>query len=226
MGPILRNSHNQGDTILDQAGQDILRSVEQNWRRMCGNELTPLRHRLDPMQMDLALPYTFMLHVTEPCSARVRVAGQKLHEMLRSDPRGQSFAIFFASRAQDTIMELIDATLALPAIVRIPLSAPQGFGRKAVRAECLLLPMRDAEGALSRIIGVIVPEKVLKPKAHKWEIDQNRDLLCDIQEGYFPDRRGGQRSKTLDGHETTQPNIRLVVDNTSYDDQAEPAISQ
>lgn len=212
MTPTLFNTHSSSGSILDQAGQDILRAVEQDWRKMCGNDVKQARTGLDPMRMDLALPYMFILQRTGPGAARVRVAGQKLHEMVRYDPRGMSFCTFFDETARDTAMELVEAALTLPAIIRIPLMAPRGFARTPVRAEALLLPMRDTEGDLNRVIGVIVPETPLRPKQYSWGIDPKRELMCDIQEGHFPDRRSGPRTNIVEADATC--GIRLVVDNT------------
>lgn len=201
------------DSILPAEGQAILNAIEQDWRRMCGNRANPAPLGPDPFRMDLALPHTFILQRTAPGAARVRVAGQKLHEMIQMDPRGMSFGAFFTEGAQDTALELVEACLTLPAIIRMPLHSARGFGRKPLRAEALLLPLRDAMGGLNRVMGVIVSETPLRMKAHRWDIDPGRALICIAQDGAFPDRRQGPRS-TMPAA-VQQPGLRLVVDNTS-----------
>lgn len=217
MGPTLHNTHSTQGSILDQAGQDILRAVELDWRKMCGNEVATAPTGIDPLRMDLALPHMFILQRTAPGAARVRVAGQKLHEMMALDPRGMSFSSFFSESARETALELVEATLTLPAIVRIPLTSPRSFGRKPVRGEALLLPMRDASGDLTRVMGVIATELPLRAKTCRWDIDAKRELMCDIQDGHFPDRRTGPRAQTFDATPNAQPQtgLRLVVDNTA-----------
>ncbi len=192
--------------ILPPEGLDILRSVEHDWRRMSGNAARPAVLGPDPFRMDLALPHTFILQRTAPGAARVRVAGQKLHDMVQLDPRGMSFGVFFSEGARETVLELVETALTLPAIIRIPLHSPRGFGRKPHRAEALLLPLRDAQGGLSRLMGVIVSERPLRMKALHWDIDPSRSLHCDQLEGAFPDRRQGPRT-------TAPTGLRLVVDN-------------
>ena len=187
------------DSILDGSGQDILRAIELDWRRMCGNVQTPAPHGPDPYRMDLALPHMFILQRTGPGTARIRVAGQRLHDMVGNDPRGGSFRAFFADGACDTALELLETALTLPAIVRIPLRAARGFGRKPLRGEALLLPMRDAQGKLARVMGVILTENPNYTKAIRWEIDPMREVMCDVQEGNFPDRRTGPRQKVPAG---------------------------
>ena len=201
------------DSILPDEGRTILRAIEHDWRRMCGNAVNPAPLGPDPFRMDLALPFTFILQRTGPGAARVRVAGQKLHDMAGLDPRGMSFGTFFSEAARETVLELVEASLTLPAIVRIPLHVPRSFGRKPLRAEALLLPLRDAQGGLSRIMGVIVSEAPLKMKPHRWDIDPNRKLRCETQEGAFPDRRMGPRADKMPA--APRKGLRLVVDNTT-----------
>ena len=198
------------DSILPDEGQQILLAVENDWRRMCGNATHPAPLGPDPFRMDLALPFTFILQRTGPGAARIRVAGQKLHEMIQVDPRGMSFGAFFSDGARETALELVEAALTLPAIIRIALHSPRGFGRKPLRAEALLLPLRDAQGGLTRIMGVIVSETPLRLKAHRWDIDPTRALHCDPLEGAFPDRREGPRAAQA----PAPRGLRLVVDNT------------
>lgn len=200
-------------SILSADGQTILQSVEHDWRRMCGNSDFPTPLGPDPFRMDLALPHTFILQRTGPGAARVRVAGQKLHEMVQVDPRGMSFGAFFSDGARETALELVEASLTLPAIVRMPLHLPRGFGRKPLRAEAVLLPLRDAQGGLNRVMGVIVSETPLRPKAHRWNIDPTRPLYCEQQDGAFPDRRRGPRS-AVHPAVPTKNGLRLIVDNT------------
>lgn len=200
------------DSILPQEGQAVLQALEHDWRKMCGNSANPAPLGPDPFRMDLALPYTFILQRTAPGSARIRVAGQRLHEMAQFDPRGLCFGTFFSDGARETALELVDACLTLPAIVRIPLHTSRGFGRKPLRSEALLLPLRDAQGGLSRVMGAIVSETSLRLKAHRWDIDPKRALRCDALEGAFPDRRKGPRTTPS---MPAQRGLRLVVDNTT-----------
>ena len=222
-------------THVDAPARDLLRSLELDWRRMCGNQMTPTHVGLDPLALDDALPYAFVLRRVGPGQARFRIAGQKLHEMLRMDPRGLSFGTVFTETARDTLMELVEAAYTLPAIIAVPLEAQGGFGRKPVTATVLLLPMRDAQGEITRILGAIVPSGPLPRRALRFGIAHHVAMRCDPLDGFYPDRRSGSRrpaplpetpapQPAATPHLAPQrapqpaaagrPALRLVVDNT------------
>jgi len=231
------------DSILPKAGQDILIAVEQDWRRMNGHTIDHALLVENGVSMDEALPHTFIIQRYSLGAARVRVAGQKLHEMVQADPRGLSFGCFFTDPTHETIMELVEAAIILPAIVRIPLTAPRTFGLKPVRAEAVLLPMRDAKGDVNRIIGAIVSEQPLPSRPIKWDLDTKREIHCEEQEDAFPERRKGPRAARAQSMEVPNPthapfkdfakrvgkpastasrraHLRLVVDNTAKFEEA------
>jgi len=60
----------------------LLSILEQDWRRMSGTDA--LGDTLDQRQLDAALPHAFVLRRVGPGTARFRVAGQRLHTLLRS----------------------------------------------------------------------------------------------------------------------------------------------
>ena len=74
---------------LDPADQQILQVLEQDWRTIAAQK--QMKGRFDPALMDAALPHAFMLERTGPGALRIRVAGQRLHDLLRMDPRGMTF---------------------------------------------------------------------------------------------------------------------------------------
>lgn len=226
------------DSILPKEGQDILFAVEQDWRRMNGHTIDHDLLTKNGISMDEALPHTFIIQRYSLGAARVRVAGQKLHEMVQADPRGLSFGCFFTDGTHETIMELVETAIVLPAIIRIPLMAPRTFGLKPARAEAVLLPMRDAKGDVNRIIGAIVSEQPLPKRAIKWDLDTKREIHCEEQQNAFPERRMGPRVAKAQSMEKPNPthapfklfaernakatstasrraHLRLVVDNTA-----------
>mgnify|MGYP005985892297 CR=1 FL=1 len=194
---------------LPAAEQVILRVLEQDWRHMCNGTLVPSHAQLDPRALNDALPYAFLLHRTAPDSIRVRVAGQRLHDMLRLDPRGMSFGSFFTDGARDTVMALVGTAFDGPAIVGVPLTASRGLGRKPLQAELLLLPMRDSEGVVTRMMGALVSAGP-HSRALRFDIARDAVLRHDPLNLGFADRRTNRRRPLPAG----RPNLRLVVDNS------------
>ena len=217
-------------SLLAPEDQAILRVLEHDWRRLCGLDVAVAYDAMDPVQMDRALPHAFILHRVAPGVARFRVAGQRLHDMMRLDPRGMSFTALFADTKRDMVMALLDHAFSTPAVLGLPLVAPRGLGRKPVRAEVLLLPMRDAQGELTRMMGAVVASGPLPHRALRFEIATDQSIRCDPLAPGFADRRArrGQApaapdraafiaspsSRTIATTSQERPALRLVVDNT------------
>ena len=207
------NANLKAMTHLASEDCEILKTLEQDWRRMSGRGVDIL----DPKLLDAALPHAFVLRRVGPGTARFRVAGQRLHSLLRMDPRGMPFSAFFSDKSRETAMEMLEAAFTLPAIVAIPLTAPRGFGRKPIRATALLLPMRDSDGEMTRMLGAIVTSGDVPKRINQFDVDHSVEMRCETLDGEFPDRRTGPRS--FDKQEETpapsRTHLRLVVDNTA-----------
>lgn len=69
--------------------------IEDHWNAQHIDGQVPRRADIAPDALGHALPFTFMLHRVAPGIGRIRVAGQKLHDILRMDPRGIPLSAFF-----------------------------------------------------------------------------------------------------------------------------------
>ena len=207
------NANLKAMTHLAAEDCQILKTLEQDWRRMSGDS----GEMLDPKLLDAALPHAFVLRRVGPGTARFRVAGQRLHDLLRMDPRGMPFSAFFSDKSRETAMEMLEAAFTLPAIVAMPLTAPRGFGRKPMRATALMLPMRDADGDMTRMLGAIVTSGDIAKKVHQFDVDHTVETRCETLEGEFPDRRTGPRSHVVPVVKAApnRSHLRLVVDNSA-----------
>lgn len=194
---------------LPEAERAVLRLLEEDWRQMCSGEIVPAHARLDPHALHDALPHAFLLHRTAPGAVRIRVAGQRLHDLLRMDPRGMSFGSFFTAAARDTAMTIVDTAFDGPAIVGLPLTAARGLGRKPMQAELLLLPMMDAQGQVTRMMGALVAAGPLNYRTYRFDIAGDAVLRHDSLNLSFAERRG-PRARAFP-HKV--PKLRLVVDN-------------
>ena len=195
---------------LPEAERAILRLLEEDWRQMCSGQDVPAHAQLDPHALHDALPHAFLLHRTAPGAVRIRVAGQRLHDLLRMDPRGMSFGSFFTAAARDAAMALVDSAFDGPAVVGLPLTAARGLGRRPLPGELLLLPMVDAQGQVTRMMGALVTAGPLANRAHRFDIAGDAVLRHDSMTLPFAERRG-HRARPV---RPTGPTLRLVVDNT------------
>ncbi len=198
-------------TKLAPAEAQILHTLEQDWRTISVRPEAVTR--FDPSLLDAALPYAFMLERTAPGALRTRVAGQRLHEMLRMDPRGMPFTSFFTEEASETVLRLAEKAFTAPAVVGIPLIANRSFGRRALRAETLLLPLRDAQGQLTRVMGALVVSGHIGTRGLRFDLATDQTVRCDVMDTPYPDRRA-RRGAVKPPARVEKPGLRLVVDNS------------
>ncbi|SEN29043.1 PAS domain-containing protein [Loktanella fryxellensis] len=196
-------------SCLSPDEQAILHLLETDWRQMCSGQVVPDHAQLDPHALHDALPHAFLLHRTAPGAVRVRVAGQRLHDMLRMDPRGMSFGAFFAAGSRDAALRIVESAFDGPAVVNLPLTAARGLGRRALRAELLLLPMQDALGQVTRMMGALVAAGPPGQRGYRFDIANDGPLRHDTLGLPFPDRRT-VRSQPVARARTP---LRLVVNN-------------
>jgi hypothetical protein len=84
----------------------------------------PARNEIAPQGIDAALPYAFILQRVGPGVARMRVAGQKIHELLCMDARGMPVSVLFAPNSREQLRALVETAFTQPAIVAASLISP------------------------------------------------------------------------------------------------------
>lgn len=123
------------------------------WEALRGPLLAPARMDFDPRGIESVLSHTFVAERVAPRVARIRVAGSRLNDALGMDVRGMPITAFFDPHSRDAIGDLLIDLFARPARATLDLSAARGFVRKAIAARAVLLPMSDANGELTRLVG-------------------------------------------------------------------------
>ncbi|WP_108814215.1 PAS domain-containing protein [Loktanella sp. Alg231-35] len=159
-----------------KADTAVLQSLEDYWQTLRHADRLPARSDIAPDQIDQVLPHAFILQRVAPGTARFRVAGQRLHDLLRIDARGMPFSTLFAPQAHDQLQELVEAAFMDPAIVALPLRSESGLLRPEINGTMLLLPMRDQHNDTSRILGAIVTEPVTGTRPQRFLIAQDRPM--------------------------------------------------
>ena len=110
----------------------MLRQLEQYWHSLRIYDTIPSRDNIDHSAIGSVLPWTFVLQRVAPGVARMRVAGQQLHDILRMDPRGMPVSAFFGPNDRSTLAVHLEMAFSDPALVALPLCAPSTFLRKPV----------------------------------------------------------------------------------------------
>jgi len=168
MDIIVHPKAHDGPTLDDP----LLQNLERYWKTLRHAQKLPARSDLNPSQIDGVLPYAFILQRVAPGVARFRVAGQKLHELIKIDARGMPFSTLFQTSERENIKSLIEAAFEEPAIIGLPLISPAAVFQPAMQASMLLLPMRDDKGQTSRILGAIVTDPHTSQRPRRFVINQ------------------------------------------------------
>ncbi len=144
----------------------ILKNLELYWQKLRHAQRLPARNDVAPSQIDNALPNAFILQRVAPGTARFRVAGQRLHDLLKMDARGMPFSTIFLPEARDQAQSLLESAFSSPAIVSIPLISPATILRPALQGRVLLLPLRDSDNNTTRMLGALVtaPDTANRPR--------------------------------------------------------------
>ncbi|MEJ6402153.1 PAS domain-containing protein [Yoonia sp. 2307UL14-13] len=196
-----------------QNGQDILTNLEGYWQTLRHAQRVPSRNDIEPRLIDDAIPHAFILQRVAPGIGRIRVAGQRLHDLIKMDARGMPISSFFAPEARDRLAKLVEAAFRDPAIISIPLYIPGSFGRAAVTGTMLLLPLRDHTGATSRILGAVVTEGDIGRKARRFTIADNVPIRHDSIGPRLASVTPLFQRSELKKPDAGRPALRLVVDN-------------
>lgn len=190
----------------------VLQGVEDYWQTLRHADRLPARNDIAPDQIDDLLPHAFILQRVAPGIARFRVAGQRLHDLLKMDARGMPFSTLFAPQARDQLQELVEASFMDPAIISMPLRSASGLLRPEVNGTLLLLPMRDHQNETSRILGAIVTEPVTVTRPRRFVISQDRPLRRESLGTRSPATQLMQ-GVNRKGPNAARPALKLVVNN-------------
>ena len=187
----------------------ILRSLETYWQSLRDARHLPARSAIAPDRIDAALPYAFILQRVAPGVARMRVAGQRIHDLLRMDARGMPVSILFAPASRDRLCDLVETAFTRPAIVAAGLVSPAQTFRPALQGTILMLPMRDDHGQISRVLGALVTPDAQGHVPRRFDLAPDRALRIDPLSIALASSAPAPAQKP----DALRPALRLVVNN-------------
>ena len=133
-----------------------LRQVEAYWHGLCARDAVPLRSQIDPRGMDDALENAFLMERIAPTMAKIRVAGTHLNDLMGMQIAGMPLSSLIVPGNREEFGVAVGELFAGPAIVRLDLVAEGGFGKPAMEAHMVLLPLRSDFGDQTRALGALV----------------------------------------------------------------------
>lgn len=191
----------------------ILQSLEKYWQALRHAQRIPSRNDIEPSQIDEALPHAFILQRVAPGVARMRVAGQQLHDLLKMDARGMPVSTFFEPESRDEIAALVEKAFTSPAIVSVQLVSAGSLLRHEVVGTMLLLPLRDAKGETTRILGAIVTDGNRGSRPRRFQIAPGATIRQEPLTPQLASVRAIPRPVKPKERETAPRVLRLIVNN-------------
>lgn len=151
----------------------ILTELLDHWERLRAGRIAPLRSEIDPRQIENALQHAFILERPENGEARFRIAGMKLSELMGMEVRAMPANAIIVPEMRSEFSTVLHNLFECPEIVELTLEAPVPNGGK-ISADMLLLPMKNDEGEISRILGCLVASGVAPFPPHRFLIKSRR----------------------------------------------------
>lgn len=195
------------------ADNETLRNLEAYWQTLRNAQRIPSRNDIEPRQIDDALPHAFILQRVAPGVARMRVAGQQLHDLLKMDARGMPISTFFLPEAREEIGALIEEAFTAPAIVAVPLVSPATLLRNELTATMLLLPLRDAKDETSRILGALVTDDTSGNRPRRFQVAPGTPIRNEPLMPRLTTVQGLVPRKIQKGPDAARPALQLVINN-------------
>lgn len=138
--------------LTDRSFPEIA-EVDAYWQALRGDRLMPTRAEVDPRGIKGALPNCFILERIAPGIGRIRLAGQRLDDLMGMEVRGTPFTTLFTPQYRKMIEELSEEVCAAPGVAQLALSAERGLRKPAIEARMTLWPLADDRGRPTRILG-------------------------------------------------------------------------
>lgn len=184
----------------------ILGQLEGYWRGLCRPDGPPLRSDVTASAMTASLRYAFLAELVTPTTARLRVAGRELDLLAGLEVRGMPLSALFSVPARKVLGKAMQSMAEGPSLVDLPLSVPASLLRRAQQGRMLLLPLRDDQGGLTRVMGAIVlDEKVHGRAPVRLDIPEDQPVRIEP----VPIRAAAPAKRPGNG----RPALRLVVSN-------------
>ncbi|MEW9921896.1 PAS domain-containing protein [Marimonas sp. MJW-29] len=139
-----------------ETGYAAIAQVEAYWEAIRGARLLPKRSDIDPRGIEQALENAFILERVAPGIARLRIAGNHLHDIIGMETRGMPLTTFFSPAARSVVADMLEVVFQTPAIGTLRLASPAGPERGALEGRMVLLPLKSDLGDVSRVLGCLV----------------------------------------------------------------------
>ncbi|MGR3501329.1 PAS domain-containing protein [Pseudaestuariivita sp.] len=149
-----------------------LQQIEAYWRALRDGRDVPWRSDVDPRGLEPHLDAVFLAERIAPGTARLRIAGAGIGRVIGLEARGLPLSALFRAGARKVLSEAIERCCTGKAPLRLTLHTPLGH----LAGYMLLLPLRDDEGRITRLLGGLAPATTLPTSPTRLTIGEILEL--------------------------------------------------
>ena len=130
----------------------VIMDLLRYWESLRAGRIAPARAEIDPQQIKSVLQHTFILEFDPIGGIRFRLSGDKICALMGMELRGMpAYSLIDISDRQE-FEHGLHAMTSKPEIVEYRLEGTCG-GEYSTTARMLMLPMQDADGNITRVLG-------------------------------------------------------------------------
>ncbi|WBU65168.1 PAS domain-containing protein [Paracoccus aerodenitrificans] len=134
----------------------ILSDLRGYWDGLRKGRAVPDRADVEPQGIRGALDYAFILERIAPGAARFRLAGRHLVDLMGMEVRGMPVCSLLNPDSRGRFSDVLETVFKGPQIAELSLKSASGYGRPALSAKMLFLPLRSDLGDVTRALGCII----------------------------------------------------------------------
>lgn len=172
-----------------------IEQVRAYWEALRAGRIVPLRSEIDPRGIEKALEFAFVLERVAPTVARFRLAGLHLNDLMGMEVRGMPLTALFTPGARPALAEALETVFRGPSIAEFDLRAEGGWGRPALAARLVILPLQSDLGDVTRALGCLVTDGRIGRVPRRFEIQAARQTA--IAAGSPPTAQGAVHTRGL-----------------------------
>ncbi|MCZ0962215.1 PAS domain-containing protein [Paracoccus benzoatiresistens] len=159
----------------------ILNDVHAYWNSLRRGRAVPARSDIQPQGIRRALDHAFILERIAPGTARFRLAGQHLIDLMGMEVRGMAFCSLANSSSRGRLSDVLESVFRAPQLAQMTLHAKADYARPELSARMLLLPLTSDLGDVTRALGCIIAEGQIGVAPRRFDL--THDEVMPILEG-------------------------------------------
>ncbi len=160
----------------------VLSMVEAYWTALRGNRRAPARSEIDPVGIEDALEYAFILERVAPGISRFRIAGSHLNDLMGMEVRGMPVTSLFEPSSRMHASQSIERVYRDATPLELRLFSPNKSETDRLDAQFLLLPLQSDFGDISRALGVLVSRGRIGQTPRRFDLADTAKLRSTIAE--------------------------------------------